>query len=41
MIGMKKTLNAERRTPNIESSSALELDVRRWALGVGRFLFIA
>jgi hypothetical protein len=35
---MKKTPNAERRTPNIESPSS-DFSIGRWALGVGRCLF--
>jgi hypothetical protein len=32
----KKTLNAQRPTPNVQLTS--ELDVERWTLGVGRLL---
>src|SRR5207248_1671162 len=38
----KKTPNAERGTPNTESSKSFsELEVGRWTLGVGRSLFVS
>jgi hypothetical protein len=38
MRKMKQTLNAQRPTPNAQSTPDSELDVERWALGVGRLL---
>jgi hypothetical protein len=35
---MKKTLNAERRTPNVEGRVSEFLLIGRWTFGVGRFL---
>jgi hypothetical protein len=39
MIKGKQMLNAQRSTPNAQFRSGFELDVGRWALDVGRFLF--
>jgi len=38
MKRMKKTLNAQRSTPNAELRGDSEFDIERWTLSVGRFL---